>query len=520
MNESAQFNLLDEQLIRVRSTDRGPLSLSLPEIFELLATGQSIEFTALQAHQSHAWHAFLCQLGAIALHAAGESAVTEKSASEWRAALLGLTKGETESWCLVVTDLSKPGFFQAPVPEGSLKSWKNEATEPDLIDLLVTSRNHDVKRRRTARPSPDHWVFALTSLQTMDGFPGRNNYGVVRMNGGYGSRAGIAVCARDDTAVRFRRDCSLLLERRDEMIRNFGFDGIQGIALLWTIPWDGTQSISLFECDPFVVEICRRIRLTSSNGTLVARFSGTTVPRIDPGETRGNVGDPWIPVRRKDGAALTAKNLSYRIVQDVMFGSEFEPSAGSIVRPQDGDTPVIVCQVLVRGQGKTEGFFEKTIPCPPKARTLLATLDGRQSLGSLARERIEVVTIVKNKVLKPAILHLLQGGPETLKFDDSRVDPFLDAFERQVDTRFFASLFESLDLDGDTARNSWANETLGFARAVLDDAIRGTPIPTIRRYRAISFAERAFNGSARKNFPDNFQSAPGDSDHGNISSTN
>lgn len=514
MNTSPQFNLLDDRMIRVHSANEAPAAHTLPAIFALLSIDTSIEFSGLQAHQSHAWHAFLCQLAAIAIHAAGESSIGRRSAAEWKALLLQTTESQTEPWCLVVPDLSKPAFFQPPVPERSLSTWKNQATEPDLVDLLVTSRNHDIKRRRLSRPSADHWVFALTSLQTMDGFPGRNNYGVVRMNGGYGSRAAIAVCADDDAAGRFVRDTSLLLERRDAMTEAFGFNRTQGTALLWTLPWDGTKSISLFECDPLVVEVCRRIRLTASEGQIIAHFIGTTVPRIDPGETKGNVGDVWIPVRRKDGAALTAKNLSYRLIQDVVFGSDFEPSVASLVREEDGTSPVIVGRVLARGQGKTEGYFERVIPCPPKAKTLLASLDGRQTLGSLARERIEVVTTTKSKVLKPALLHLLQGGPETLKFDDARADPFLEAFERHIDASFFASLFESLDLDASVARRAWVSELLRSAREILDDAIRGTPIPAVRRYRAIAQAERTFGGSARKNFPDNFQTATGGTDDG------
>ncbi len=518
MDGEPQFDLLNDPIIRVQTSSDPPAAHSLPEIFSLLSNASPIEFSGLQAHQSHAWHAFLCQLGAIALHTGGESTVSAKSASEWKDLLLRATDGQREPWCLIVPDLANPGFLQPPVPEGSLEKWKNEAREPDLLDLLVTAKNHDVKRRRLSSPSADHWVFALTSLQTMDGFPGRNNYGIVRMNSGYGNRAGIAVCANDRPSVRFRRDCSLLLEGRDEIASQFGFDGLQGIALLWLKPWDGSKSIPLSECDPLVVEICRRVRLTDSGGCITARFIGTVVPRIHAGETKGNVGDPWIPVRKKDGAGLTAKNLSYNIVQDVIFGSDYEPSAASIVRQEDGESPVIVGRVLVRGQGKTEGYFERIIPCPPKARRMLASLDGRRTLGSLARERIELTMIARNKVLKPAILHLLQGGPEKLKFDDDRANPFSDSFERLVDTTFFPSLFDSVDLDPNMARQKWVAQLLAFARSILDDAIRGTPIPTVRRYRAISAAEGWFHGSSRKNFPDNFPIKEGGITNGELRS--
>ena len=516
MEEEPLFDLLNDPIIRVQGSNDPPTAHTLPEIFALVSNGNPIEFSDLQAHQSHAWHAFLCQLGAIALHTAGESTVTARSASEWKELLLHITDGQRQPWCLVVPDLAKPAFLQPPVPEGSLYKWKNEAREPDLLDLLVTAKNHDVKRRRLSTPSADHWVFALTSLQTMDGFPGRNNYGIVRMNGGYGNRAGIAVCASDRPSVRFRRDCSLLLERRDELASQFGFDGLRGTALLWLKPWDGTKSIPIVECDPLVIEICRRVRLTASGDDITARFIGTAVPRIHSGETKGNVGDPWIPVRKKDAAGLTAKNLSYNILQDVIFGSDYEPSAASIVRQEDGESPVIVGRILARGKGKTEGYFERIIPCPPKVKRMLASLDGRRTLGSLARERIDLTTIAKNKVLKPAILNLLQGGPEKLKFDDDRANPFSDSFECMVDAAFFPSLFDSVDLDPNVARQKWVAQLLIFARTILDDAVRGTPIPTVRRYRAISAAERGFEGSARKNFPDNFPTKAGGTTNGEL----
>jgi len=187
-----------------------------------------------------------------------------------------------------------------------------------------------------------------------------------------------------------------------------------------------------------------------------------------------------------------------------MFGADYLPSLASSVRSEDGASPQFVARVLARGQGETSGYHERTIPCPPKARRFLASVEARSGLGVWSRERVQAAATVKSSVLKRAILILLQGGPETLKFDDDRVRPFLDSFERAVDGRFFESLFQSVDLDPDEAARNWASELLEIARTVLDEAIRGVPVPSIRRFRAIAQAERAFERSSRKNFPDNF----------------
>ncbi|MGE0521235.1 MAG: type I-E CRISPR-associated protein Cse1/CasA [Candidatus Binatia bacterium] len=509
MSEQPCFDLLNDRIVRAHNPSAPPSCHSLPEILALLSDGATLEFPGLQAHQAHAWHAFLCHLGAIALHRGGEARLTAKSAAEWRALLKQLAQGQPEPWRLIVTDLSKPAFLQPPVPEGSLDAWKNEASEPDVIDVLVTAKNHDVKRRRAARSAPEHWVYSLVSLQTTDGFAGKNNYGVVRMNGGYGNRAAIGIAASDQASVRFRRDCSLLLERREQIASDFGFAERDGVALLWLEPWTGTTSMPLARCDPLFVEICRRVRLQARGSKITARFTGTTAPRLDGGETHGNVGDPWIPVRKADAAGLTAKNLSYNILQEVLFGGDYQPSAASFVRPEDGDHPVIVGRILARGQGKTEGYYERMIPCPPKAATMLGSLDGRQSLGSMARDRVELATRVRNKVLKPAILNLLQGGPDKLLFDDDRAEPFSRQFEDRVDDAFFRSLFEAVDLPPVMAKRQWVDLLLDFARGVLDEAIRGTPIPIARRYRAITAAERVFYGAARKHFADNFPAKGG-----------
>ena len=86
----------------------------------------------------------------------------------------------------------RPAFLQAAVPVGNVAAFKPIRT-PDALDMLVTSRNHDLKRAAIQKPEPDDWLMALVSLQTQEGVMGRGKYGVARMNGGYGSRGCLAV---------------------------------------------------------------------------------------------------------------------------------------------------------------------------------------------------------------------------------------------------------------------------------------------------------------------------------------
>ena len=510
MPERTEFNILSEPLIRVAELNGKTRELSLASVLAALQADETIEFCGLRAHQSHAWHAFLCQVAAAALHRAAADPKQESSPERWREMLLDLTEGEAEPWCLIVDDLSRPAFFQPPVPEGSLAEFKNSSEQPDLIDLLVTSKNHDIKRRRAVSAAPEHWAFALVSLQTSDGFGGRSNYGVVRMNGGYGSRSCITVARSDGWATRFQRDVAVLLESRSSLVEDGRYRDLNGHLLLWTLPWDGKASLALDECDPHFVEICRRVRLIERKECIVARYTGTQSARIAPGETKGNVGDPWVPIRREDGAALTPKNLSYNTVQNVMFGSDFQPSIASGIRPEDGDAPLLIAKTLVRGQGGTEGYHERAIPCSPRIRRMLADPDGRGALGTLARQRVEMVGIARRKILKPALAALLQGGPDRLNFDDERADRLAQDLDPLVDEVFFSSLFDDVGRDPGDAKRAWGERLLTFGRQILDEAIRGTPIPEMRRLRAISAAEAIFYGSARKNFADNFPTATGE----------
>ena len=230
------YSLLDEPLIRWRCLDRGDTQRSgLPELFAAMAANRLRDFPALRPHQRHPWHAFLTQLAAIAMHRQGQ-AEPWTSAADWRAALLALTPDDADgaAWCLV-SPPDRPALLQAAVPGARVDDWKNTSHAADELDMLVTSKNHDLKGARVRRGEPDDWLFALMSLQTQEGFLGAGNYGISRMNGGFASRPGVGVAALGAWGERWLSDLKTLLAKRESIADANGLAAEDGHALLWPV---------------------------------------------------------------------------------------------------------------------------------------------------------------------------------------------------------------------------------------------------------------------------------------------
>lgn len=205
-------NLLDTNLI---STQAG--RFSLPGLLAALARDEVRSFPALRPHQRPAWHMFLVLLAALALDRAGHDMVPETEAI-WRDLLLALMGGDPQPWALSAPD-DKPAFLQPPAPPGL--NWQPVETA-DGIDMLITARNHDQKQQAAREAEPEDWVFALVSLQTMEGYGGAGHQGIARMNGGSSSRPllGLAPARPDgggpDPSSWWRRDVLRLLALRAE----------------------------------------------------------------------------------------------------------------------------------------------------------------------------------------------------------------------------------------------------------------------------------------------------------------
>ena len=507
----AVHNLLTDPLLRVRLTTGAVEALSLPEVYEALAGDRVAAFPALRPHQRHAWHAFLAQLGAIARHRTGRDTVP-RSSEEWRSLLRGLTPefGDDEPWCLIVEDPAKPAFMQCPTPK-RLGDYRTRVTTPDDLDVLVTSKNHELKRTVAVEGAPEDWTLALIDLQTMAGYFGAGNYGIARMNGGYSTRPclGLAPAAGGLGAHLFH-DMSAMLGRRNELLGDYEeyFRRENGTALLWIEPWDGSGSLDLRALDPYFIEICRRVRLQEKEDSIIATTASSKAPRIAAKAANGDVGDFWTPVNRKDGKALSLSpaTLRYdRLAKLIFDEAGFKhPPAMKVDSAQQGRWR-LVARGVAGGQGKTEGYHERSdVVFKPWTVRALFRKAQRDELARIAEKQIDEIREV-NEALRFGIATAASGGKEArdlTKADRKHADPYQRRLDAVADVHFFVALearFLAADeAEADIFRARFARTMIDAAERLLDEAIDTVPCTSIHRHRARARGVSAFRGRLRR----------------------
>ena len=502
------LNILTEPLVRI-SAAQGARLASLPEVYASLVADEVEAFPALRPHQRHAWHSFLVQLAAMALHRAG---VSEPStdATRWAELIRGLTPEypDDEPWHLVVDDITKPAFMQPPASSQELeKDYKGMVMTPDELDMLVTSKNHDLKASAGAQGSADDWIFALITLQTMEGFGGAGNYGISRMNGGLGSRPAFSLAPSGGPGAHVKRDIEALLS--DYPLGSGTRD------LLWLLPWDGASAQRLLptELAPLYIEVCRRIRLRCDEaGRIYAIRTSSKAARIEGKEIKGRTGDPWTPHNpNRDGLPLTLAGggFNYKRVKEYLAEWDSPDLLKPTVKERRSDeTMQLVARGMVRGRGKTEGYFERSIPVRSKIRNAMTRRSGRDSmadLGELAKRRIDRIAIVQ-RILSHAIQTFAARGDSDNVSPEHRqlARPWLNRLDEVIDERFFDDLQDEFEADGNAAKEAKHHEWLRDfvvpqARRILDDATDSLPCPSIHRYRARENATGLFEGRLRGN---------------------
>ena len=509
-------NILEDPIIRISTSDGSTVHASLPAVFAALMRDEIEAFPALRPHQRHAWHAFLVQLGALAIHRAGLNEPPDE-AEEWSRMLRGLTPKFTddEPWHLVVEDITKPAFMQPSASSvDSQKDYKNCVETPDKLDMLVTGKNHDLKIMVAINADLDDWFFALLTLQTMEGFMGAGNYGISRMNGGASSRPAFSITPSTRFGAHARRDMASLLTHMQDIAEGH-FMAIDGVGLLWTVPWDGAKAEALnFETlSPCYIEVCRRIRLhAGAAGRLYATRATSKGERVRAKQLNGRTGDPWTPVNQKEGKALTLANggFTYKRILDYFLSADWEqpPLLGlSRSESRSAQDMMLVARGMVRGMGKTEGYYERTIPLKKKTYSAaFGTGVGSQELSEIAYERVKQIGTVQ-RILSHAIqVFVARGDSKNLSAEHRKLArPWLNRLDEFVDARFFEDLqaeFESDDNDERSrTRKEWLLDDEGGvvnrARRVLREAMEGLPCPAIHRYRARANAENLFEGRIR-----------------------
>ena len=503
------FDLLTEPLIRTDLVSGERVSLSLPEVYEAMMADDVAGFPALRPHQRHAWHAFLAQLGAVGVYQLSREG-PPRGAAHWHHLLGELTPDSPKesSWSLVVDDPALPAFMQCPSPDG-LATYKKEILAADDLDLLVTAKNHDVKSSMAVAGDADDWIFSLISIQTMSGFGGAGNYGIARMNGGFSSRPCLGLApANGGPGAHLRHDIHRLVENRERLLESYDedyFDADNGLALLWTEPWDGTSSLTLSELDPHFIEVCRRVRLIWRDGRVVARTATSKKARVAAKHARGNLGDHWTPVVRGDEKALSISGVGFRydrLAELVLDETKYRRPPSMLVDGTPGRSWRLVARGIAAGQGKTEGYHERAdiVLSPKVTRSLIGAGSARDRLGELSREQLAEIQAVA-KALRWAIAIAASGGQDASALgasDRERAYPYLRRFDATVDVEFFKALqerFEAAEDDRPAARREFVRLLVARAKSLLAEAVETVPCARIQRYRGRTRATSAFWGS-------------------------
>ena len=528
-------NLMTDPLIRYRQFDGTVSEASLPDVYAALMADTVEAFPALRPHQRHAWHAFLVQLAAMALHRAGQD-TPPTDAGEWWRIIRALTEkdwSEDEPWQLVVEDIIQPAFMQPSASsEERWKDYSTELTTPDAIDTPDTAKNHDLKRSSVSPTEYDAWIFALVTGQTMDAHQIQNP-AISRISGG-GSRLAFSLTPSTRFGRHARRDITALLTQWSKI--GEGYQTIvDGFALLWTVPWDGKKSLQLRELHPLYIEISRRIRLCVRDGCLHARKTGGNEARIaGRNDLKGRTGDPWIPVNSTRGKVLTLPKIegfTYKQISNLLNSGDWDlpllsrPTNDEMTSPEQ---MYLIARGMAPGkaQNKTGGYYERIIPITSGVKTamLRRKSDGAHELGRIAKERVDDVKKIRD-FFKDAIATYVINGDNIYnkeKFNRNGLNKlrnreditvWTNRLDEVVDVHFLSNVQDEFEAEAavrTAIRNRWLlnddepKGVINHAYALLSEAIDSLPCPAIHRYKAKANAVGLFERCIKsgRGFPD------------------
>ena len=398
-----------------------------------------------------------------------------------------------------------PAFMQCPTTEG-LAAYKKLQTTPDDLDLLATAKNHDVKSSIASHAEADDWVFALIDVQTMSGYWGAGHHRIARMNGGYSSRPCLGLAPADGgLGAHLVHDIRRMIELRDRLSHAYAphyFDPENGLALLWLEPWDGTNSFRMEHLDPYFIEICRRgaPRMPERPNRWTDRYFQEAADfrcRSKRGCGRSlDTGD-----RGRQGALPYPQwDFRYdRLQKLILDGKAFRLPPAMEVDTSSDDSWQLVARGIAAGQGKTEGYHERTdiVLGPKMTRSMLSGGEGRDELAELGKAQIEEINEV-TRALGLAIAIAASGGKDAAslsKSDRERGYPYLRRLDSVADSHFFSALqerFEVPEEDRPAARRVFARLLIRRASALLREATQTVPYTSIHRFRAQARATSAF----------------------------
>ncbi len=407
-----------------RSTDL----LTLPQLLHALWHDDTLDWVDVRPHQRQAWHLFLVQLATLGASQA-TCAPEDLDEDGWRDALLALAHGEESAWHLVVEPGSREQGFMQPAMGTHIEpsDYKKVLLLPAELDVLIDTKNQDNKRPLHKVSRPIDWLLALITLQTTQGVFGAGNYGVARINGGYGHRPYVTLLPKEaltHEALRVRHDVRVALAQRalDPALKAYA----STCALMWTVPWSKGEPLDWWSCDAHVIEICRRVRIERhpDTGALYARVATSKCARAHNSGIVGITHDPWSPTttqevkpgQRKKLLTLGEHGIMFKHVPTLLCSAggllwdapfSLGPHGVQLALSHGDDTFVLYFEHLARGQGKLSGYVRQSIPVPRLIVEGMALQgDARAHFDEIVKLHISWAWDFIEHVLLPSVLAL------------------------------------------------------------------------------------------------------------------
>ena len=402
--------------------------MNLPTLLTLAVDSQIYDLPLLRSHQMQAWHCLLAQLAATALGAT-EIYDLPTTPPGWRQALLNITQG-LDSWDLVGERPDQPAFLQPPVTdEAGLRKIKDkgrsEYRTPDGLDLIYSSKAHDVKPDIDLEGDPASWLYALVDLQTAQFYSGNALYGVSRMRTGQSSRPFISLTPSLDFGTHLTRDIRALLEHPD-------LTGPSGRpTAVWELPWTGKKEETLDpeELAPLYVDTCRRVRLIYQKGKILAVYATSESPRVTPGL---DTGDPWAPMDPKRGKPMDLQEggFTWRQMCNYISGKRWQwstlmhPSQEELASPK---TSYIIARSFSRSQGKMHNHYQYIIPLSKETMEKIARPEGKEEFQEEIKQWLAGTQQIINQMRRSMTSQgYTNQKNERQKFVAAALDPWIE----------------------------------------------------------------------------------------------
>lgn len=513
------YNLLEDALISISLTDGERTIVDLPSTLHYACSDLIASMDSLRPHQWQAWHCFATQLGAMALDISGRSAIPDTQ-DEWRECLRKLTPEWTndEPWHLIGDLDEAPAFMQFSIQKEVVKSYKRSYSTPDELDMLITSKNHDLKSASMTECKPEDWLYSLICLQTTEGFLGRGNYGISRMNGGFASRSFVGLAPQGGLGAHIRRDIVELLDQKASHTQDFKslYGGNQTRRVLWIEPWNGKTSTSFTHLHPYYIEVCRRVRLKHAANRTTAVSASSDAALLDAKQLNGYTGDPWAPTENSanpKSLTATSEGFTYRRIVQLLDSTQWKlPILAKASKKEHGSDMTLVLNALTRGQGRTEGLHQRRIPLTSGVTRAFGRGAKVASIGVIAQDHLQDSNNTL-KYFRRAVEVASAGAPglaqgkldfEAIgKFDKTVSTIWYKQLDARIDAIFFDHVWQAWDEESgrEKHRERWIQTLFQIGKDLLAQACNAIPLSEHRKLPAAVGAQRIYIGSMYKEFP-------------------